>query len=80
MDIKKYLNIIKFDELLVNYILCLGLVNREKEINTKDVLTFIHKYLLSIGKYGSTGYLVNIYGLGSELSQAYCRYYSFYYY
>lgn len=41
---------------------------------TRQGLDRIKQHLSSIGVYGKTAFLHNVYGLYSELCQAYCRY------
>lgn len=42
-------------------------------LNTGDAMARLKQFSSSLGRYGSTPYLVPLYGSG-ELSQAYCRY------
>jgi hypothetical protein len=41
---------------------------------TTDGLKSVKVYLQSLGRYGNSAYLCPLYGVGSELAQAFCRY------
>lgn len=43
-----------------------------KKITTEEGMQSIKKYILSLGRYGHTPFIVCLYGL-SEFSQAFCR-------
>ncbi|KAJ3278168.1 hypothetical protein HK104_002591 [Borealophlyctis nickersoniae] len=42
-------------------------------ISTKEGLSLAQRHLQSLGRWGKTAFLVGLYGLGSELAQAFCR-------
>lgn len=41
---------------------------------TAEGLKSVKVYLQSLGRYGNSAYLCPLYGVGSELAQAFCRY------
>ncbi|KAG0250661.1 hypothetical protein BG011_008192 [Mortierella polycephala] len=43
------------------------------EATTTDGLKSVKVYLQSLGRYGNSAYLCPLYGVGSELAQAFCR-------
>ncbi|KAJ3087614.1 hypothetical protein HK102_010656 [Quaeritorhiza haematococci] len=75
-----YLKQQKFSDKLVSVILhaITMLLNEDKTSNTstRAGISQVKRYLSSIGRYGKTPFLVDPYGTGCELAQAFCRWVS----
>ncbi|KAJ3416084.1 hypothetical protein HDV05_003053 [Chytridiales sp. JEL 0842] len=61
-------------EAVLFYALAFQLSEKAVEhVTVEDGLKACQSYLLSLGRFGETGFLEGIYGTGSELCQAFCR-------
>ncbi|KAG0011282.1 hypothetical protein BGZ81_002279 [Podila clonocystis] len=60
------------DKVLTAVVYAIGFDGND-EATTADGLKSVKVYLQSLGRYGNSAYLCPLYGVGSELAQAFCR-------
>ncbi|KAF9401614.1 hypothetical protein BGZ94_005165, partial [Podila epigama] len=60
------------DKVLTAVVYAIGFDGND-EATTSDGLKSVKVYLQSLGRYGNSAYLCPLYGVGSELAQAFCR-------
>ncbi|KAF9194300.1 hypothetical protein BGZ51_000460 [Haplosporangium sp. Z 767] len=60
------------DKVLTAVVYAIGFDGND-EATTTDGLKSVKVYLQSLGRYGNSAYLCPLYGVGSELAQAFCR-------
>ncbi|KAG0046874.1 hypothetical protein BGZ83_007967 [Gryganskiella cystojenkinii] len=60
------------DKVLTAVVYAIGFDGNDNATTTEG-LKSVKVYLLSLGRYGNSAYLCPLYGVGSELAQAFCR-------